>query len=93
MSGQGSRVPLPPAIRGDFQVFVNGVPQELGVDYNVRAGELVFTRVLAREQLKNRAWVLGLFTGIGTYERRDTVDVRYEIDGRPQLAHDLDDVE
>ena len=84
-----SRVRLPPEVRGPFQVFVNGVPQELGRDYHVSGGELVFERELARERLRRRAWVLGLI-GIGTYEKRDTVDVRYEAGGVPQLAHDLE---
>jgi hypothetical protein len=85
-----SRVKLPPGVREPFEVYVNGVRQELGSDYHVSAGELVFARELARETLKKRAWILGLLTGIGTYEKRDTVDVRYERDGVPRLAHDLD---
>ena len=85
-----SRVRLPAGVRPPFQVFVNGVPQELGRDYRVSGGELVFERELARETLKKRAWILGLLTGIGTYEKHDTVDVRYEVDGQPRLAHDLE---
>ena len=40
------RVPLPPGVRPPFEVYVNGVRQELGADYRVSEGELVFEREL-----------------------------------------------
>jgi hypothetical protein len=83
------RVKLPPGVRPPFQVYVNGVLQELGTDYRVQAGELLFERELAREKLGAWAWFLG-FWGIGSYKRNDEVDVRYEIGGRPTVAHALD---
>ena len=83
------RVKLPAGIRSPFEVYVNGVRQELGVDYHVSRGELVFERELVRQKLGPLAWFLG-FWGIGTYKRNDEVDVRYELDGRPQVAHALE---
>jgi hypothetical protein len=83
------RVPLPPGVRPPFEVYVNGVRQELGADYRVSEHELVFDRELVRTKLSGWAWLLG-FWGIGTYKRNDEVDVRYEIDGQPMLAHALD---
>jgi hypothetical protein len=83
------RVALPPGIRPPFEVYVNGVLQELGTDYRVSAGELLFHRELVRQKLGARAWLLGVW-GIGTYKRNDEVDVRYELDGRPMVAHALD---
>jgi hypothetical protein len=82
------RVKLPPGVRQPFQVYINGVPQELGRDYRVSGGELLFERELAKGSLGLRAWLLG-FWGIGTYGRNDEVDVRYELDGRPTVAHAL----
>lgn len=82
-------MPLPSGIRPPFEVYVNGVRQELGNDYRVSDGELVFGRELVRQKLSGWAWLLG-FWGIGTYNRNDEVDVRYEIDGRPMVAHALD---
>jgi hypothetical protein len=84
----GSRVQLPPGVREPFEVYVNGVRQELGTDYHVSSGELVFRRELVQQKLGARAWLLG-FWGIGTYKRNDEVDVRYELDGRPTVAHAL----
>jgi hypothetical protein len=84
-----SRVKLPPGVRTPFEVYVNGVPQELGGDYRVEAGELVFERELVQQRLGMRAWLMG-FWGIGTYKRNDEVDIRYELDGHPMVAHGLE---
>ena len=83
------RVPLPGGVRRPFDVYVNGVRQELGTDYRVSEGELVFDRELVRSKLSGWAWLLG-FWGIGTYKRNDEVDVRYELGGRPMVAHALE---
>jgi hypothetical protein len=83
------RVKLPPGVRHPFEVYVNGVRQELGTDYRVSSGELVFERELVRQKLGPGAWFMGIW-GIGTYKRNDEVDVRYELDGRTMLAHGLE---
>ena len=44
-----SRVPLPAGVREPFTVYVNGVRQELGRDYRVSEGALVFGRELVKE--------------------------------------------
>jgi hypothetical protein len=83
------RVALPAGIRPPFEVYVNGIRQELGTDYRITSGELVFERELVRQKLSGWAWFLG-FWGIGTYARNDEIDVRYEIDGRPMVASALE---
>jgi hypothetical protein len=82
------RVQLPPGVRQPFEVYVNGVRQELGSDFRVSSGELVFKRELVQQKLSGWAWFLG-FWGIGTYKRNDVIDVRYEVDGKPTVAHGL----
>ena len=85
-----SRVRLPPGVREPFHVYLNGVRQELGNDYELRGGALVFDRPLAKEgKLGFWRWFMGAF-GIGTYRKNDQVDVAYEVDGRPVVAHALD---
>jgi hypothetical protein len=85
-----SRVQLPPGVRPPFDVYLNGVLQQLGDDYEVRGGALVFDQSLAKEgRLGFWRWFLGAF-GIGTYRQNDAVDVHYEVDGRPVVAHALD---
>ncbi|HWK27875.1 MAG TPA: hypothetical protein VNS09_15025 [Solirubrobacter sp.] len=84
-----SRVPLPPGVSEPFTVYVNGVRQELGPDYRVAGGALVFERELVQEgKLGFWRWFLGAW-GIGTYKRNDQVDVAWERDGQPQVAHAL----
>lgn len=80
------RVKLPSGVRSPFEVYVNGVRQELGVDYQISSGELLFERELVSQKLGAWAWFLG-FWGIGTYKRNDEVDIRYERDGAPMVAH------
>jgi hypothetical protein len=85
-----TRVPLPPAVRDPFTVYVNGVRQTPGTDYQVRDGALVFEKQLVKERrLGFWKWFLGAW-GIGTYGRNDQVDVAWEQDGRPRVAHALD---
>ena len=83
------RVTLPPGVGRPFEVYVNGVPQELGTDYRVSEGELLFERELVRQRLGRWAWFWG-FWGIGTYKRNDEVDVRYELHGQPMVAQGLE---
>ena len=66
-----------------FEVFVNGVPQRAGVDFDLVGRALVFRRELAREgRLGFWRW-LSLFLGVaGTYRKHDTVDVVYTSGGR-----------
>ena len=83
------RVKLPPGVRPPFEVYVNGVRQELGSDYRVSRASCCSSASSCSQKLGLWAWFLG-FWGIGTYKRNDEVDVRYEVDGRPMVAHGLE---
>ncbi|HEY8704047.1 MAG TPA: hypothetical protein VIL98_04775 [Gaiellaceae bacterium] len=78
-----SQVELPEQLAGSFDVFVNGVPQQEGVDYDRVGRMLVFRRELAEEgRLGFWRW-FSMFLGVaGTYRRNDTVDVVFTRDGR-----------
>ena len=87
----GRRVPLPRGARPPITVYVNGVAQKEGVDYELSDGELVFNRQIVKEQVGIGRWMamyLGLF---GTYRKHETIDVEYRLDGddRTHLASDL----
>ena len=73
-------------MRAPFEVYLNGVRQELGGDYRISGGELLFERELVQQKLGPLAWFIG-FWGIGTYKRNDEVDIRYELEGQPMVAH------
>ena len=66
-----------------FDVFVNGVAQRLGVDYERRGRQLLFGRDLAGEgQLGFWRWTAIIFGVAGTYRKNDKVDVVYSRGGR-----------
>ena len=74
----------------EFEVFVNGVPQRKGADFEQQGRVLVFSRELRKEgRLGLWRWFLGAW-GIGTYRQNDSVDLRYDIGGRPQVAEGLE---
>ena len=78
-----SRVQLPPGIGDRYQVYVNGVPQTLGRDFDRIGDELVFDRVLAQEgRLGPIRWLSMLLGVAGTYRKHENVDVIYEQEGR-----------
>jgi hypothetical protein len=84
-----SLVPLPPQVDGPFQVFLNGVLQTPGTDYEVDGRTLVFPQALRKDKISGWRWFLGAW-GVGTYRQNDSIDVRYEIQGRPTLAEGLE---
>jgi len=83
-------VSLPPDVTEPFEVFVNGVAQVRGVDYDVDGRTLAFRRPLAQEgRLGFWRWT-SIFLGIaGTYRPHDNVDVAYEREGRRRVASGL----
>jgi hypothetical protein len=83
-----SIVRLPKAVQEPFEVYVNGVRQQPGVDFERDGDALRFPRRLARDRVSGWRWLLGAW-GIGTYRQDDSVDVRYERDGQPRLAEKL----
>jgi hypothetical protein len=82
-----SRVELPAGVGADYQVYVNGVQQQPGRDFDRIGDELVFRRRLAREGRLGPVRWLSMLLGIaGTYRKHETVDVAYERGGRRTVA-------
>jgi hypothetical protein len=78
---------LPQGVGADYQVYVNGVPQQPGRDFDRIGDELVFRRTLAREgRLGPIRWLSMLLGIAGTYRKHETVDVAYEQGGRRTVA-------
>lgn len=84
------RVPLPKGAEPPFRVYVNGVPQEEGSDYEVRGRELLFDRPLEKEKLGFWRWTAIFFALFGSYRKNDSVDVQYTLNGRTTVATGLD---
>jgi hypothetical protein len=85
-----SRVELPPHVTEPFEVFLNGIPQRRGIDYEQLGRTLVFPRELKTEgRLGFWRWA-SLWLGVaGTYRQNDVVDVVYQSAGRRQVESGL----
>ena len=83
------RVPLPDGAEPPLRVFVNGVPQEQGRDYELVGRELVFEKPLEKERLSKGKWAAIFFGLWGYYGKNDSVDVHYRRGGRDVVATGL----
>jgi hypothetical protein len=85
-----SSVDLPSYVPDQFEVFVNGIAQARGVDYEVVGRSIVFPRPIAQEgRLGFWRWT-SMWLGIaGSYRKHENVDVVYELNGRRQVATGL----
>lgn len=87
---QGTRAQLPPDVQRPFEVYLNGVLQQEGRDYVVRAGALEFGGLLRTEGKLGAARWTSMFLGIsGTYRKNDCVDVVYTVEGQRRVATGL----
>jgi hypothetical protein len=85
----GNRVLLPDGAAPPFAVFINGVEQVEGRDYEIGDGAIVFTRQILKEKIGTSRW-LAMYLGLwGTYRKNETVDLQYVRDGRTELGSDL----
>jgi hypothetical protein len=87
-----SHVDLPDEvdIDGNFDVYVNGILQEYGTDYQIDGRTLVFPRQLTAEIKMTKFQFVRAALGIaGTYQRHDNIDITYQRDGRKLVATGL----
>ena len=85
----GRRVALPRGAERPIRVYVNGVEQQDGSDYEIAGNEIVFSRPIVKETVTPGRWMamyLGLF---GTYRKNETVDIEYRRGGKTELASDV----
>lgn len=85
----GERVKLPRGAEPPFTVFINGVRQSEGEDYEVEGGEIVFDPPIVKEKIGTSRW-LAMYLGLwGTYRKNETVDLEFSRDGKVELISDL----
>jgi hypothetical protein len=85
----GERVKLPRGAEPPFTVFINGVRQSEGEDYEVEGGEIVFDPPIVKEKIGTSRW-LAMYLGLwGTYRKNETVDLEFSRDGKVELLSDL----
>ena len=87
----GDRVLLPANAREPINVYVNGVKQLRGEDYEVKGRAVVFSEPIYKEGLRELSLVrkIGLGLGLfGWYERNEVVDVEYNDGSGTKLISD-----
>jgi hypothetical protein len=86
----GERVKMPPRAEPPYTVYVNGIEQTEGEDFNIEGRELVFTRPIVKEEMGTSRW-LAMYLGLwGTYRKDEKVDLQFQRDGKTELVADLD---
>ena len=89
MTGE-SRFDLPPYVEEPLEVYLNGILQRPGVDFELLGRTLVFPRTLEPEvKLSKLQWVLVALGVTGSHKKYDSVDVIYQHEGRRLVATGL----
>jgi len=85
----GERVKIPAGAERPYTVYINGVEQTEGEDFNIEGRELVFTRPIVKEEMGTSRW-LAMYLGLwGTYRKDEKVDIQFQRDGKTELVADL----
>jgi hypothetical protein len=85
----GDRVRIPNGAEEPLSVFINGVEQREGTDYEIEGNEVRFVGPIIKEEIGTGRWLamyLGLF---GTYRKDEKVDLQFSRNGKMELVPDL----
>lgn len=86
-----SAVQLPRGAEPPYDVFLNGVQQTPGQDFELEGDRLIFPKRLEKEgKLGFWRWLSMALSIAGSYGRNDSVDVHYNLHGKRQVAVGLD---
>ena len=86
-----SAVRIPRGAEPPFDVYVNGVQQQPGRDYEVQGDRLVFSKHLEKEGKPGFwRWLSMALSIAGFYGKNDSVDLHYNLHGKRQVAVGLD---
>lgn len=89
----GRRVRVPAGATPPLTVYINGVVQQEGEDYEIDTSRdiIVFPRpILKEEKLSGIRWLSMLIGVVGTYRKHETVDIEYRAGGQTKLATDVE---
>src|ERR1700743_2038322 len=84
-----NRVAAPAGAREPITVYVNGVEQKRGEDFDITEGQIVFREPIYKENLRELNWFrkLGLGLGLfGWYERNESVDIQFQSSAGVELG-------
>ena len=85
----GDRVRIPNGAEEPLTVFINGVEQREGADYEIEGREIRFAGPIVKEEINTGRWLamyLGLF---GTYRKDEKVDLQYNRGGKVELRSEV----
>ena len=85
----GRLVSLPQGAEAPIVVYINGVVQTEGEDYNINGTDILFTREIVKEEKSRRRKMIMLIGVVGFYTKNETVDVQFQREGKTELASDL----
>lgn len=87
----GRRVGIPRGAEEPIVVFISGVEQTRGEDYEIAGGEVTFSRpIIKEEKLSGIRWASMLIGVVGTYRKHETVDIQYNHGSKTKLAADAE---
>lgn len=85
----GERVRMPVGAEPPYTVYINGIEQKEGEDFNIEDRELHFTRPIVKEKMGTSRW-LAMYLGLwGTYRKDEKVDLQFTRNGKTELVADL----
>jgi len=86
----GRRVHLPRGAAAPIRVYINGIEQTEGSDYELDSDGILFQQPIIKEgKLGGLRWLsmaIGLF---GSYRKNETVDVSYSLSGKIHHVTDM----
>lgn len=86
----GRRVRLPRGAERPIRVYINGIEQTEGADYDIDPDGILFRQPIIKEgKLGGLRWLsmaIGLF---GSYRKNETVDLSYRLNGKTEHASNL----
>jgi len=86
----GRRVRMPRGAEQPIRIYINGLEQTPGEDYEIRQGFVVFPRPILKEaKLKGIRRAVLLLGVIGNYAKNESVDLEYRLKGQVKLAADV----
>lgn len=86
----GRRVRLPRGAEAPIRVYINGIEQTEGTDYDLDSEGILFREPIVKEgKLSGARWLVMAIGLFGSYRRNETVDVSYSLDGTIHHVTDL----
>lgn len=85
----GRRVAIPREAEPPIVVFVNGIVQTEGEDFDLRGNEIVFSRDIIKEARSGKKKLVMMLGVVGFYNKNETIDVQFQRGGKTELAADL----